>query len=134
MTSYSLASSSWDSAEYEALQRVIRSNQFTMGAEVRAYEKAFADQLEARYDVMTSSGSAANLFMTAALFYTEDAHRRLVRGDEVIVPAVGWSTSYFPLQQYGLRLVFVDIDRDTLNYDLVQLRQAITNIPKRCLR
>ena len=104
-----------------------------MGAEVRAYEKAFADQLEARYAVMTSSGSAANLLMTAALFYTEDAHRRLVRGDEVIVPAVGWSTSYFPLQQYGLRLVFVDIDRDTLNYDLVQLRQAINEHTKAVL-
>ena len=133
MTNYSLASSSWDAAEYEALQRVIKSNQYTMGAEVRAYEKAFAEKLGAQYAVMTSSGSAANLLMTATLFYTEDLQRRLVRGDEVIVPAVGWSTSYFPLQQHGLRLIFVDIDRDTLNYDLDQLRQAINERTKAVL-
>jgi CDP-6-deoxy-D-xylo-4-hexulose-3-dehydrase len=35
----------------------------------------------------------------------------------VIVPAVGWSTSYSPFQQYGWTLRFVDIDRETLNYD-----------------
>ena len=42
----------------------------------------------------------------------------------VIVPAVGWSTSYSPFQQYGWKLVFVDIDRDTLNYDIRQLNMA----------
>jgi len=44
----------------------------------------------------------------------------------VIVPAVGWATSYSPFQQYGWQLVFVDIDRDTLNYDLEALKGACT--------
>ena len=35
---YPLATSSWDQAEYDALNRVIASGQFTMGSEVRAFE------------------------------------------------------------------------------------------------
>jgi CDP-4-dehydro-6-deoxyglucose reductase, E1 len=42
----------------------------------------------------------------------------------VAVPAVGWATSYSPFQQYGWRLQFVDVDRETLNYDLNQLRRV----------
>ena len=46
-------------------------------------------------------------------------------GDEVIVPSVSWSTTYFPLAQYGLKIRFVDIDIKTLNYDLSQLEESI---------
>ena len=54
----------------------------------------------------------------------------LKRGDEVIVPAVSWSTTYFPLQQFGLKLKFVDIDLNTLNYNLDALKSAITRNTK----
>ena len=47
-------------------------------------------------------------------------------GMEVIVPAVSWATTYYPLHQYGLKLKFVDIDTYTLNYDLTALERAIT--------
>ena len=50
---------------------------------------------------MVSSGSSANLVGVAALFYLRK-HRPLQRGDEVIVPAISWATTYYPLQQYGL--------------------------------
>jgi CDP-6-deoxy-D-xylo-4-hexulose-3-dehydrase len=62
--------------------------------------------------------------MVASLFYTKDSP--LKRGDEVIVPAVSWSTTYFPLYQYGLKLKFVDIDLETLNYDLDSLNKTIS--------
>jgi CDP-6-deoxy-D-xylo-4-hexulose-3-dehydrase len=64
--------------------------------------------------------------MVAALFYSKNSKLKLNRGDEVIVPAVSWSTTYFPLYQFGLKIKFVDIDLQTLNYDLDQLEQAIT--------
>ena len=121
-----LASSSWDQNEYDAMQRVISSGMFSMGANVKAFETAFAEFMGSNYAVMVNSGSSANLLMVAALFYTEDQEQRLQRGDEVIVPAVGWSTTYFPLYQYGLKLKFVDIDLETLNYDLSALEQAIS--------
>ena len=122
---FPLATSSWDQKEYDALQRVIDSNMFSMGPEVRTFEEQFASQFGSKYAVMVNSGSSANLLMTAALFYTKTP--KLKRGDEIIVPAVSWSTTYFPLAQYGLHLKFVDIDQSTLNYDLDQLADAVTD-------
>ena len=124
---YKLASSTWDHQEVDAIHRVIKSDKYSMGDEVHKYEADFAQYFGSKYSVMTSSGSTANLLMIAAMFFTKDKGRRLVRGDEVIVPAVSWSTTYFPLQQYGLKVKFVDIDRDTLNIDMTKLKSAITD-------
>jgi len=126
--SYALATSTWDEKELQAIQSVIDKDVFTMGDSVAQFEKNFAKFLDKKYCVMVSSGSTANLIATAALFYTKNT--MLQRGDEVIVPAVSWSTTYFPLQQYGLKLKFVDIDLDTLNYDLKALESAITEKTK----
>ena len=121
---YELAASTWGPEEIEAIQRVIASDRFTMGENVKAMERAFAEYFGARYAVMVNSGSSANLAAVAALFYKKD--RPLVRGDEVIVPAISWSTTYHPLQQYGLKLRFVDVALDTLNLDTAQLEAALT--------
>lgn len=131
MTKYSLASSTWNHKETDAIQSVVDSDMYTMGAKVAQYEKDFAEFFGAKHAVMVSSGSTANLLMIASLFFTK--HPKLKRGDEVIVPAVSWSTTYFPLQQYGLKVKFVDIDRDTLNIDLNKLRDAVTDDTKAIL-
>lgn len=125
MTSYSLASSTWDEKELEAIQRVIDSDMYSMNKYVAQYEKDFASFFGSKYAVMTSSGSTANLIMIAALFFKKE--NPLKRGDEIIVPAVSWSTTYFPLQQYGLKVKFVDVDLDTLNMDVDKLEAAITD-------
>ena len=125
---YPLATSAWDDAEYAAMQRVISGGNFTMGREVSAFETAFSAYHDRHYAVMVNSGSSANLLMVAALFFTKE--NPLSVGDEVIVPAVSWSTTYTPLSQYGLKVKIVDIDADTLNFDLGQLEQAITDKTK----
>jgi CDP-6-deoxy-D-xylo-4-hexulose-3-dehydrase len=124
---FPLATSSWDQDEYDALNRVIASNQFSMGPEVRAFEEQFACQFGSKHAIMVNSGSSANLLIMAALRYTKNDAIRISEGAEIIVPAVGWSTTYYPLQQYGLKLKFVDIDLNTLNYDLESLRAAVTD-------
>jgi len=128
MSNYPLATNTWDEKELQAIQSVIDRDIYSMGDSVAQFEQDFARFINRKYYVMASSGSAANLIATAALFYTKNPI--LKRGDEVIVPAVSWSTTYFPLQQYGLRLKFVDIDLDTLNYDLEALESAITDDTK----
>jgi CDP-6-deoxy-D-xylo-4-hexulose-3-dehydrase len=128
INSYPLATSTWDEKELKAIQTVINKDKYTMDESVAKFEKDFCQFTGSRYAVMVSSGSAANLIATAALFYTKNM--KLKRGDEVIVPAVSWSTTYFPLHQYGLKLKFVDIDLETLNYDLNALREAITENTK----
>jgi CDP-6-deoxy-D-xylo-4-hexulose-3-dehydrase len=126
--SYPLATSTWDEKELEAIQSVINRDNYTMGESVAQFEQDFCKFTKSKFAVMVSSGSTANLIATAALFYTKNP--MLKRGDEVIVPAVSWSTTYFPLQQYGLRLKFVDIDLETLNYDLNSLESSITEKTK----
>jgi len=125
---YKLATSTWDDKEIGAIQSVIESDMYSMGPMVAKFEKDFADFFGSRYAVMCSSGSTANLLMVAALFYTKNPN--LKRGDEIIVPTVSWSTTYFPLQQYGLKLKFVDIDLNTLNYNLTELEKAINKNTK----
>ena len=123
---YSLSNDTWDNKEIEAINRVIASNHFTMGKEVQKYENAFAKKFGSKYAVMSNSGSSANLLAVAALIYSG----RLKKGDEVIVPAVSWSTTYFPLEQHGLKIRLVDIDIKTLNIDLEKLEKAITPATK----
>ena len=73
---------------------------------------------------MSNSGSSANLLMVAALRFSKKYN--LAVGDEVLVPAVSWSTSYYPLQQYGCPLRFVDVSSENYNLDLEKCVQAIT--------
>ena len=124
---YPLATATWDQKEIDAMHKVIESGNFTMGEKVDLFERNFSKYIGSQHAVMVNSGSSANLLMIAALFYTKNPKLKLKRGDEVIVPAVSWSTTYYPLYQYGLKIKFVDIDIETLNYDLVQLESAISN-------
>lgn len=121
---YELAVSTWGEEEHAAARRVLESGMFTMGAEVRAFEAEFAAYFGSRHAIMVNSGSSANLVATAALCFKRE--RPLARGDEVIVPAISWATTYHPLQQYGLRLRFVDVELDSLNIDVAQLERALT--------
>jgi CDP-6-deoxy-D-xylo-4-hexulose-3-dehydrase len=123
---FPLATSTWDDKELSALQRVINSGHFTMGEEVAQFERNFADYFDSKFAVMVNSGSSANLLMTAALSYTKNSSLALSRGDEIIVPAVSWPTTYYPLAQYGFHLKFVDIDINTLNYDIDALQSALS--------
>ena len=123
---YQLATSTWGDDEIAAMNDVISEGNFTMGKRVKLFEKNFAEFIKTKYCVMVNSGSSANLLMIAALFYSKQSTLKLKRGDEIIVPAVSWSTTYFQLYQYGLKIKFVDIDLETLNYDLSKLETAIS--------
>jgi CDP-4-dehydro-6-deoxyglucose reductase, E1 len=121
---YPLASDTWDNREIEAIQSVISTGRYTMGPKVKQFENEFAEKFGVKHAVMVNSGSSANLLMIASLVL--DDRYDLKFGDEVIVPAVSWSTTYFPLAQYGLKAIFVDIDKDTLNIDSSKVISAIS--------
>jgi len=117
---YSLSSDTWDKEELQAIQDVIDSGRYTMGPKVAQFEKEFAEKFDVPYAVMVNSGSTANLLMWSLLANKENLH-----GD-VIVPAVSWSTTYFPLIQNGFMPNFVDVNLDTLNIDVDKIEEAIT--------
>lgn len=125
---FPLAAPTFESEEFEALTKVIESGYFTMGEKVAEFESVFAAYHQRKYAVMVNSGSSANLLAVAAYFFKKD--NPLKAGDEVIVPAVAWATTYHPLQQYGLKIKVVDIDIHTLNVDIAQLEAAITERTK----
>lgn len=122
---YELAYSTFGEEEKEAMYKVIQSDMFSMGKNVNAFEKEFASFFGKDYAVMVNSGSSANLVGVASLFFKED--KPLKRGDEVIVPCISWATTFYPLQQYGLKLKFVDIELETLNYDIAELKKAVSD-------
>ncbi len=121
---YELARSSWGPEEIEAIEEIVKKGFFTMGENVRKFEESFAQKFGSRYAVMLNSGSSANLIGVASLFFRKQ--NPLQRGDEAIVPAISWATTYHPLQQYGLKLRFVDVELDTLNMDVSLLEKALT--------
>ena len=99
--SYPLSINTWDNKEYEAINNVISSQNFTMGEKVNEFENKFAQHMGSKYAVMVNSGSSANLLMIASLVL--DKNIDLNEGDEVIVPTLSWATTYYPLQQYKLK-------------------------------
>ncbi|MEC7948580.1 MAG: DegT/DnrJ/EryC1/StrS family aminotransferase [Myxococcota bacterium] len=82
----------------------------TMGRKVEEFEQAWAEYVGTGHAVMVNSGSSALLVMLSALVETG----RLSRGDEVLVPAVSWSTDLFAVAQAGLVPVLIDVDPESL--------------------
>lgn len=111
--------------EINAAVDVLLSTRVTMGPKVKGFERAFAEMFGFQTGVMSNSGSSANLLAVAALV-NPACPDRLTPGDEVIVPALSWSTTVWPLVQCGLRPVIVDIDPATLNIDPNEVERAIS--------
>jgi len=119
-----LVRSSYGHEEILAAVDVLLGGRLTMGPVVAAFEEEWRAYLAADFALMVNSGSSANLLMLAAMaFPGGEGHLR--PGDEVIVPAVSWSTSLFPIAQVGCVPVLVDIDPATLNIDPVAVAAAI---------
>lgn len=121
---FPLGQNVYDDTDILNMVKTLLSEQFTMGERVSEFENAFAEYVGARYAVMVNSGSSANLLAFAALT-NHKRQQRLYSGDEVLVPAVCWSTSVFPIIQHGLVPIFVDSDYKTLNIDLDDLERKI---------
>lgn len=99
----------------DAVDSMVR-RRVTIGAKVSRFEADFARWCGAKGSVFLNSGSSANLL--AFFVLTNPALRgHLKPGDEVVVPAVSWSTTVFPIVDAGLIPVLVDSDLDTLNVD-----------------
>ncbi len=110
--------------EINAALECLLTTYVTMGPKVRAFEREFAEKHGWRHAVMVNSGSSANLLAVAALanMHTKDGFKP---GDEVIVPALSWSTTVWPLIQLGLVPVIADLDPGTLNIDPNEIERAI---------
>jgi CDP-6-deoxy-D-xylo-4-hexulose-3-dehydrase len=117
----------WDEQEImAAINTFITGKWVVAGENVHKFENAFAKMFGVKYAQMVNSGSSANLVLIAALkkyYGWED-------GDEVIVSPVGFPTTISTLVQNNLVPVFVDIEYDTLNFDIHKIEEKITSKTK----
>ncbi len=110
---------------FAAIQPML-STFVTMGRKVKQFEGEYASKFGYKYGVMNNSGSSANLLAVAAIANPQTSNP-LKPGDEVIVPALSWSTTVWPVIQSGLVPVIVDCEPDTWNFDLNKLESAISD-------
>lgn len=115
--------------EVNAAIKCLLSTNVTMGPINKNFEKKYASKFNYKYCLTTNSGSSANLLALSAICNPE-YQNNLKPGDEVIVPALSWSTTVWPLVQMGLVPVLVDIDLNTLNIDPLEMKKAISKKTK----
>ncbi|MDC0406805.1 DegT/DnrJ/EryC1/StrS family aminotransferase [Candidatus Pelagibacter sp.] len=127
--SYSLLENAFSKKDLEIGMKVVKSGQITMSSNTLNFEKNFAKKNKSNYALMVNSGSSANLLSVAAACNPMRKFH-LKKNDEVLIPAVCWSTSLWPFVQYGLKPVFVDIDLSTLNINIDDLISKITKKTK----
>ncbi len=113
-----LNASTLGSEEIEAATEVLKSTFVTMGKNCKAFEREFAEYIGSKHAIYVNSGSSANLLAFFALAYPlenlETNKRFLTPGKEVIVPALTWSTTVWPIVHAGGIPVLVDADPSTL--------------------
>ena len=106
----------------EAIFKVIKSGNFTLGEEVELFEKEFAKFCGCSYAVGVGSGtSALQLSLIAS---------GIGKGDEVItVPNTDLPTA-MTISHAGAKIVFVDVDYDTYNINTSLIEKNISKSTK----
>ena len=126
---YPLLSNAFTNEDINKGIKVIKSKNITMSKITLKFEKKFARKMGVKYALMTNSGSSANLLVISALINPLNK-KKLNKNDEILIPAVCWSTSLWPIIQNNLKPVFVDVDLDTFNIDIKNLEKKISKKTK----
>ena len=105
-----------------AVDKVLESQQFIMGPEVKQLEAKIAAFIGSGFAIACASGSDALLLALMALGV--DA------GDEVITPPFTFVATAGSIARLKAKPVFVDVDRETYNLDPILLEAAITSRTK----
>jgi len=114
----------WDEKEVIAgVTTFLTGKWLVSGEQVAKFQWEFGRKFNVKHSHMVNSGSSANLTMVAAL----KKHLKWHDGDEVIVSPVGFPTTIAPLVQNNLKPVFVDIEMNTLNFDIELVKKSLTD-------
>ena len=126
---YPLLSEAFSTKDINEGINVLRSKQITMSKITKKFELHFAKKMGAKYAIMTNSGSSANLLALSCLT-NPLSKKKILPNSEVIIPAICWSTSLWPIIQNNLKPVFVDVELGTFNIDIDNLEKKITKKTK----
>ena len=106
----------------DAVLRVLRSGQYIGGAEIKAFEDAFAASVKCRHAVGCNSGTDALVLALRGL--------GIGSGDEVITASFSFFATAEAISAVGATPVFVDVDPVTYLIDLNLIEAAITPATK----
>jgi len=126
---YPLLSDAFNAKDISEGVKVLKSRFITMSKITKKFESTFAKKMGTKYAIMTNSGSSANLLALSCLT-NPLSKKRLSPNDEVIIPAVCWSTTLWPIIQNNLKPVFVDVDLNSFNIDTDKIIKKITKRTK----
>ena len=128
---YPLVKNPFSSKDIKEGIKVLKSKQLTLSTKTLELENYFKKKFKLKFSAMVNSGSSANLlaFQTLINPYRKN---RLKINDEVLIPALCWPTSFWPIIQSNLKPVFVDCDKNTFNINIEDLEKKITKKTK-CL-
>ena len=129
---YPLIDNPFDASDLMSAISVLLKGKITMAQITKNFEKKFAKYVGSNYALMVNSGSSANLLAFFALINPKNKYK-LQKNDECLIPSLCWSTSLWPIIQAGLKPKFVDVDVDTLNINLEDLKKKINKKTKALL-
>ena len=116
----------FDEKELEYMIEAVLDCHWTEWRRNEKFEKELASFLWVRQVITTNSGSSANLLALTALTAKELRERQLKKWDEVITVAAGFPTTINPIIQNGLIPVFVDVDLETYEVNIDELKKALS--------
>ncbi len=120
----------FDNEEINNAISAAKEGWWTEGKWAKEFEREFKKFLGVNYVSLVNSGSSANLVALASLTSSVFGDRQLKAGDEFITCSVAFPTTVNPGIQYGLKPIFIDAERDTLNIDVSQIEKSITKKTK----
>lgn len=123
MALFPLAENSFSQQEITAVKNQLDSGWLTMGKHVGQFEAEFSEHVGRKHSIMVNSGSSANLLIAATLFLQQKKTRD--DRDVVIVPNVGWSTTYSPFYFLGYKFIFCDVNENDFNINTSLLNEAL---------
>ncbi|MDB2344837.1 aminotransferase class I/II-fold pyridoxal phosphate-dependent enzyme [Pelagibacteraceae bacterium] len=129
---YPLIENPYRKSDINEALKVLKSRRLTIGPITDKFQNSFTKKLGSNFSLMVNSGSSANLLALQCLI-NPYRKKRLKPGDEVLIPSLCWSTSLWPIIQSGLKPKFVDIDLDSLNINLNDLKKKISKKTKAIL-
>jgi CDP-4-dehydro-6-deoxyglucose reductase, E1 len=114
----------WDHNEiHAAIDALLNGAWIVSGEKVSEFQDAFSKRFNVKYSHMVNSGSSANLVMVTAA----KKYYKWQDGDEIIVSPVGFPTTIAPIIQNGMKPVFIDIELETLNFDVSKIEEKINS-------
>ncbi len=126
---YPLIENPFSKRDIEMAIKTLKSKNLTMGKETKRFEKFFSKKIGSKYALMLNSGSSANLLALKCL--TNPLKKNHIKaGSECLVPALCWSTTFWPIIQSNLVPKFIDVNLKNFSIDLENIKKNLTKKTK----